>query len=244
MAKTYSKIDVKKIVQVPNVIEQMYFNEETDKSQIVLHHTVSNPNSIDGDFQTWLNAKNGVSTPIIIKNDGVPYQVYSSKFWSHHLGIKSDFLKKQGFSDFSTRNTLLNKLSIGIEIDNWGGLTLGNDKEQTIGGKKIKTTKGKYYNDYGSIVNASETEILYIKDGFRGYNYFQKYTEKQIDTVAELLLFWKERWNINLKYNDTMWDVSKDALSGVNGVWTHVSYRSDKSDCFPQPELIEMLKSL
>jgi len=45
-------------------------------------------------------------------------------------------------------------------------------------------------------------------------------------------------------YNGNMWDVNEDALNGEPGVWTHVSYRSDKSDCHPQPELIDVLKSL
>jgi hypothetical protein len=34
------------------------------------------------------------------------------------------------------------------------------------------------------------------------------------------------------------------ALSGTPGVWTHVSYRADKSDCHPQIELINALKEL
>ena len=41
-----------------------------------------------------------------------------------------------------------------------------------------------------------------------------------------------------------MWDISDKALAGEAGVWTHVSFRTDKSDCHPQPELIQMLKSL
>lgn len=34
------------------------------------------------------------------------------------------------------------------------------------------------------------------------------------------------------------------ALAGKPGVWTHVNFRKDKSDCHPQPQLIEMLISL
>ena len=39
-------------------------------------------------------------------------------------------------------------------------------------------------------------------------------------------------------------NISKNAMNGVPGVWTHTSYRNDKSDCHPQKELIEMLKRL
>ena len=28
------------------------------------------------------------------------------------------------------------------------------------------------------------------------------------------------------------------------GLWTHTNVRKDKFDCFPQPELVEMLKGL
>jgi hypothetical protein len=41
-----------------------------------------------------------------------------------------------------------------------------------------------------------------------------------------------------------MWDLNDDALNGKNGIFTHVSYRADKSDMHPQPELVEMLKGL
>jgi hypothetical protein len=41
-----------------------------------------------------------------------------------------------------------------------------------------------------------------------------------------------------------MFDVSKEALSGESGIWSHTSFRSDKSDIHPQGELIKMLKSL
>ena len=40
------------------------------------------------------------------------------------------------------------------------------------------------------------------------------------------------------------WNISSNALSGKNGIYTHVSYREDKSDMHPQAELIAMLQSL
>ena len=73
---------------------------------------------------------------------------------------------------------------------------------------------------------------------------FEKYTKSQIKTLAQLLIFWSKRYNIPLDYNEDMWGISNKALGGEPGVWAHVSYRKDKSDCHPQPELVEMLKSL
>jgi hypothetical protein len=57
-------------------------------------------------------------------------------------------------------------------------------------------------------------------------------------------LHWNKKYEIPLEYNDDIWDVTKRALSNEKGVFTHNSVRPDKADVFPQPELIEMLKSL
>jgi len=47
-------------------------------------------------------------------------------------------------------------------------------------------------------------------------------------------------------YNKTtkQWSPVTQAYALKPGVWTHVSYRSDKSDCHPDPNLIQMLKTL
>ncbi len=62
--------------------------------------------------------------------------------------------------------------------------------------------------------------------------------------MRQLLVYWGERYEIPLTYNEDMWDVSDRALAGQDGVWSHTSYRSDKSDIHPQPEMIAMLKAL
>jgi hypothetical protein len=58
------------------------------------------------------------------------------------------------------------------------------------------------------------------------------------------LAYWNEKFGIPLDYNADMWDVTNNALDGKPGIWTHNSYRTDKSDCHPQPELIKMLQTL
>jgi len=39
-----------------------------------------------------------------------------------------------------------------------------------------------------------------------------------------------------------MWNLNNSALEGTPGIWTHVSFRPDKSDCHPQLSLIKLLK--
>jgi hypothetical protein len=170
---------------------------------------------------------------------GVVYQLYSSKFWAHHLGIKADFIKKYGFTDYGNRNTLLNKESIGIEICRWGGL--------------LKDSNGYHptYWDAALKKEVCQTKITIPNENvqvfdkpFRGYYAFEKYTPEQIESVGKLVTYLGEKWGIPLDYNSDMWDVNKNSLGSVPGIWTHVSYRADKSDLMPQPEMIEMLQNL
>lgn len=221
-------IDLTKIHPVPFPANK-YFREEYDKTQIVLHHTISG-NGIDGDIDTWENDPNNVAVCILIDRAGTPWQLFSSKYWAYHLGAG---------------NRWLDRHSIAIEIDNWGWLQPGDGKVQYFNNppKPVQTQVGKYYAYYGNAVTA---DMQYYPSKFRGYNYFEKYTMAQIRTTGELLLYWNKVYNIPLAYRPEMWDVSQNALGGKSGVWTHVSYRpiNQKSDCHPQPELIEMLQTL
>ena len=206
-------LDLKKIIQFP-FPEEDYYKEETPKKQIVIHHTVSGPKA-ENIFIGWQQTPERVATALVIGGDGKIVQGYSSKYWAHHLGLKT------------ASNTAMNKSSIGIELCNWGGLTFDGTK---------------YRNAYGNIV--SENSIIKYTKKFRGFNYFQRYSTAQIESLRQLLVFLCVKFNIPKTYNSDMWGISGNALAGKPGIYTHVSYRKDKSDCHPQPELITMLKEL
>lgn len=235
MAQT---LDLSTIVQV-DFAENQYYKEETQKTQILLHHTVSGP-SASGVIDWWNTDPQRIATHFVIDGSGKIYQLYSSKFWAHHLGIKADFLKQMGFSDYGNRNTLLNKGSIAMEICNWGGLVKSDDG--TFHPAKWDTNLKKYV-PVTKITIPSENVQAYQKP-YRDFIYFEKYTPQQIESVASLVTYLCEKWNIPKTYNSDMWDVSKNALGGKSGIYTHVSYRKDKSDLHPQPEVIEMLQNL
>ena len=74
--------------------------------------------------------------------------------------------------------------------------------------------------------------------------YYQKYTAAQIEKTRQVLVFFNEKYNIPLDYNEDIWDVTERALKGEPGIFTHNSVRIDKTDVHPQPELIKMLESL
>ena len=129
-------------------------------------------------------------------------------------------------------NSSLDQHSIGIELDSWGQLTLDS--------------QGRFRTVYG---NAVDVPVVRYPNKFRDFEYFEAYTEAQLRSLGELLLFWNRRYNIPLTYNQDMWDVSKRALSGVAGVWSHVSYRPypqrrPKWDAHPDPNLISMLRTI
>lgn len=222
--KVLEKLDLGEIIQVDFPNDQ-YIRESYNKNQIVLHHTVSGQ-GVGGDLAWWRKTASRIGTAIIVGWDGKIYQCFSSKYWAYHLGLRT------------SSNKALNKGSIGVEIDAWGGLVRTNRKWYPA----------KWDTDLKKMVaNTRVSPIQNVQvypEGFRGFYGFEKYTDEQIESVRQLLVFWNERYDIPLDYHEDMWDYSENAMEGKKGIWTHVSYRKDKSDCHPQPELIEMLKSL
>lgn len=225
---TLQPINLEKIQVVP-FSDNCYFKEIFKKTQICLHHTISG-DGVNGDISTWENDDAVVGTAFIIDRAGTPWQLFSSKYWAWHLGVG----KKQ-----------LDSQSIGIELDNWGWLIPGDGTVKKFGDKQkeVLTQSGKYYTYYG---NAVAVPLQYYANGFRGYNYYEKYSESQLRTAGELILYWKMKYGIPMTYHEDMWDVSERALGGEPGIWGHISYRSfkEKQDVHPQPELIDMLKTI
>lgn len=207
-----------------NFSESQYYKEEAKKRGVVLHHTTSGK-GVSGDIRWWEDTPEHVCTPIIIDRQGEIHRLYSSKFWGHHLGVKSHHFSQFGLPNI---NTKLNREFIGLEIDSWGGLIKRDNK---------------YYSWTGAEVDRKN--VVYYPNGFRGYFYYEKYTKEQIQAVKELLLYWRDYYNIDLTYKgEIMFEFNERALKGEQGIWSHVSFRPDKSDCHPQYELIEILKSL
>lgn len=226
-----SILNLSKIKQVP-LSEKQFVKEETKKLQIVLHHTAGN-SSAPATIKMWdADDRGRIATCITISGkglskdtfDGEICQAFSSKFWAYHLGIKPDVFRANAIPYRS-----LDPLAIGIEICNWGPLTQKSD--------------GKYYNYVDRVV--PNDQVCELSVPYKGYKFYHAYTDAQIESVRQLLVYWNKVHGIPLDYNDAdMWKVSTNALKAVPGVYTHNSYRKDKSDISPQPKMIAMLKSL
>lgn len=217
--------------------EDQYIRQESAKRLIFLHHTASSsdPYSV---VNWWKHTPERVATSFIIAGestsdkwkDGEIIQIFSSKYWAYHLGLTAKHLAPAGKEAKSS--LWLNKHSIGLEICAWGQLVYKN---------------GKYYaypKDFTS-VTVPEDQVVEYPDKFRGYQFYQKYTPAQIESVRKLLLFLGDRWDIPLKYNDKIFTYPDlRAMRGEPCVAAHVGVRNDKFDVSPQPLLVEMLKSL
>lgn len=212
------------LIQVDFPVTQ-YIREEHTKKQIYLHHTAGNPSG-NGVFNWWASNPERVATCVAISgkgsNDGQIVQGFSSKYWAYHLGIK-----RSVFDSFGMPFINLDKISIGIEICNWGQLSF---------------TNGKFYNYVGGVV--PEEDVIKLDVPYKRHIYFHNYTDAQIQSVKDLLILWNQRYGIPIKYNEDIWSVTARALRGDAGVFTHNSVRADKVDIYPHPKMIQMLKSL
>lgn len=218
------------IKQVPMKTSQ-YIKTETEKNMIVLHHTAGNSSGVTT-IKHWDNDGRGrIATCVVISgkgnssntSDGEICQAFSSKYWGYHLGLKQDIFRAKGVPYKS-----IDKISIGVEICNWGHLKKKGDK---------------FYNYVDREIPLDQ--VCELEKPYKGHKYYHAYTDAQIESVRQLLLYWKGVYGIDLTYREKdMWDISVSGLKGENGVYTHNSFRKDKSDIYPCPRMIAMLKSL
>jgi len=222
------------LIQLPIPINQ-YVNVESKKTQIFMHHTAGNGNPY-GVVDWWCSNPAAISTSFLVARgkgthsdkirkwkDGEVYQCFSSTKWGWHLGLKAKDLPKG-----SKSSTALNRDAIGIELCNWGYLTPKGSKLVTYAGNTLP-----------------DSDIIELSSPWRGFKFWQRYTDAQLDNTRKLLILLCERWDIDRSYKgDSIFDINPRCFAGESGIWTHASVRRDKWDVFPQPEMIQMLKSL
>jgi N-acetyl-anhydromuramyl-L-alanine amidase AmpD len=213
-------------LQIDSIIQErlspgQFIAEEHPKSQIYLHHTAGG-----GDAKSvarfWNGNSSKIGTAFVIGERGEIVQCFSSKHWGWHLGVGTEIFKanKIPFLD-------LNKTSIGIELTNWG---------------MLKTVNGKFVNYVNKVVPSANVTTLDEK--FKGHLYWYRYTDEQIESLRKLVEYLCETYDIPKEYNEEIWDIDLNALKNKKGIYTHNSVRRDKSDVYPCPRLIEMLKNL
>ena len=170
----------------------VYFYTETNKTQIVLHHTAtdnidkSSKAEVEGIMKYWRNEDAienpdpGVSTHWIVDREGNGVKVMDYKYWASNAGIGRQGAKNQ----------------ISVELCSSGWLTKNNN--------------GEYINSTGKIIPADRVSVPYklvantdlagvstqvfgsLKfqpmRNYRGFDYFEEYTDAQISLLREILI--------------------------------------------------------
>ena len=201
-----------------------------------IHHTAGWDNPYNT-VSNWNRDKRGrVATQYCIggtnvkgkeaKYDGVVVECFPNNYLGWHLGKVGNFQ--------------ISKMSGGVELNNFGYLKKKGDK-------------------YYTYVN-TEVESQFVCDlgyKFRGHQYWHAYSNKQIESLRLLILHLRDIYpkmdlvnGLPKLLKDGVapadaFEFNSDAYNAKQfGLWTHTNVRKDKFDCFPQPELVEMLKQL
>jgi hypothetical protein len=206
-----------------------YLNGPSKKEYCFLHHTAgwNNPYKT---VRNWGNDTRGrIATEFVLGGqkltngnndyDGVMVQCMPEGAYGWHLG-------KNG-------SQYMHKHSVGIEVNNFGYLK-----------------DGKAYQ--GS--TAHESQIVELRESFRGYKQWHRYSDAQIEALDKWIRWIGERDGIDIRAGlpalvkekgAAAFEWNADAYYGkVKGLWTHTNTRKDKTDMFPQQELLDLLTSL
>ncbi|MCS6834156.1 MAG: N-acetylmuramoyl-L-alanine amidase, partial [Flammeovirgaceae bacterium] len=189
------------------------------------------------DIMLWKQTEFRVASCVIIAGkpypgdtsfkDGDIFQCFPAKYWALHLATHAPTNKIPLVYKNIEHTRTLEKHSISIVLCNAGWLTWEN---------------GRFYSSFRTVI--PEEEVVEYLDKYRGKRFFHKYTHAQIESLRQLLVFLCEHFGIPKTYKTDMWNISRNALEGNPGIYTHASVRSDVFDCHPQPELVRMLREL
>jgi N-acetyl-anhydromuramyl-L-alanine amidase AmpD len=202
--------------------EGYYIKKPRNKMQIVLHHTVSGGTAADVvNYWKSQHKKNGlyIGTHFIIERNGNIFQLFDLDYWAGHIGNCKNSASKFGYSGME-----YSPYSVGIELINWGGL---------------KVINGMMHNAYNKPHSGNSINVNY-----RGYEYFEPYTDEQIKSLEYLLPYLCNELKIDYRYNPAIWDILPDSFGLKPGIYSHTSFRFDKSDIYPDERIIKLLKSI
>lgn len=192
-----------------------YFPTIHEKTSIVLHHTAGwvvqkgtkdTPSMTH--FNWWASQNRKVSTAYSIDYKGNIYQHFDPKFWAYHHGIGGS----KRFLDHQT---------IGIEITNEGYMEKKNNGEFVW----LLAPEIKY--------NRPQDKPVYVKEGWRGYNWFAPYSKEQIDSTEWLVRYLCDNFNIKKDFVADCEYHSQLREGKFNGIYNHANVRTDKWDLSP-----------
>jgi hypothetical protein len=206
-----------------------YKSGPTNKEYVFLHHTAGWHNPYNCIDQWGRDNRGAVATEFVLggpsvkgndtKYDGKMVQAFPEGGYGWHLG-------KNGSQHMHTH-------SVGIEVCNFGYVVNG----KTYAGTRV-----------------DDSQIVTLDKPFRGYKTWHRYSDTQIKELRKWILWIGERDSIDVRKGLPEWikqrgadafEFNEEAYYGrVKGLLTHTNTRKDKTDMFPQQELLDMLVEL
>lgn len=206
---TPAAVDIPGSTQKLNVVtanlasgdKSFYYTDAAAKERIVIHFTAG---YLKGDMAALTKKDNHVSTPFVVARDGTIYQLFSSKYWSYHLGKGA-----QG------GNETMSKSSIAIELSNVAYL---------------REKDGNLVDPYGAqYCTPAETDAyVTLPKAYRGYTRFATFTNAQYDSLITLLRYLTATYKIPAAFlpEEKRYDVYAD-VAKFKGITSHVNYQPE-----------------
>ena len=127
----------------------------------------------------------------------------------------------------------MHRNSVGIEVCNFGSIKDGKTYVGTV---------------------ADKSQVIELKQPFRGIKTWHNYSDKQLEVLKELILYIANRDSIDVRKGLPEMIRQKgiaafdfcDAnyVSKNPGLWNHTNVLAGKVDMYPHPKLIDLLLSL
>lgn len=184
-----------------------FYNEESKKETIVLHHTMG---YLSNDMANLSKGK--VSVPYTIARDGTIYELFDPRLWAYHIGTEPRS---------NWRNPIESKRSIGIELSNFGPL-------------KEHSRKKDILVDYWNFPYCMKSnDGFYHKESYRGFEYWATYTDAQYRSLNWLVE--KLCREFDIPHRMLPVDERFSLLKNIpkEGILSHVNFRSQKTDVSP-----------
>ena len=183
--------------------ESYFYKEEFPKKRIVVHYTAG---YLKGDIAALTKKDNHVSTPFVVARDGTVYNLFSSRYWSYHLGKNA-----------AGGNSEMSRSSVAIELSNLGYLRAKGNNLVT------------YFGDNDVYCTLDDRDAYRKLDKpFRGFSYFATFTDAQYRSLGNLLRYLTRTYDIPAEFlpEPQRYDVYK-GVDKFRGITTHVNYQPE-----------------
>ncbi|MEJ7740421.1 MAG: N-acetylmuramoyl-L-alanine amidase [Chitinophagaceae bacterium] len=208
-----ASLTLRGLFTTPKNRSKYYQAVEHPKQRIVLHFTAGH---IRSDLGALTRNDYRVSVPFLIGRTGLIYQLFPSKFWSGHIGL--------GIGNTNTGNAQ-DKVTIGIELSNYGYLTEKNGNLETYYSRqKDKNGNPGAADIYCSLADTAAYKK--IETPFRQQSYYATCTDAQYDSLIILLRYLTGQFSIPRQFlpEPKRYEATQDVLT-FKGIVSHVNYR-------------------